>query len=352
MIWMMVSRLRSCARVPRYRFSVVSRSLLLMGVLYSSAAGAMQVAMPLVCHILGSDAVLVAEVVDEGVKHERSIHLPGSERPLHGWFHDTQIRVEKVLYTSSKVPAIVVDASIPLTVWAKKPAPPRKPGQFGAVIADGPSYPELHQGERYLFLLKKLVGEPGYVAQPTSACTRRLDDSESSREWRMQVETAADVDRWSWGSPVDGLQVAFVPDATELTVYASALHGKVSAGRVRRLLFASVLRNVSERPITVNLYPQDKTLALLDHGVPVAAYASRRLLEEPFNISRHLYELQPGELLSIARYGKAPYGDHVEPEATLASRAYGVRYTSSRPGAWQGVVESGVVNMDVNVVER
>jgi hypothetical protein len=253
------------------------------------------------------------------------------------------VAIEEVLYTA---PGITVKAGdvIPLTTWAKKPP---QPGQLRLMMADGPSYPDLQPDERCLIIVGKLPAEAGYMAQPSFASVRRLDEAKPSRDWLARIRKVANVRQWAWGRPVNGLQLAFVPDTTEISLVRYRPAGKAEQTRAGRVMFAAVLRNAGDKPITVNLFPGDHILSLRDGGKPVPEYAAGKLPQQPFTADGHLYQLQPGELLSVARHGKAPHGDGVQPDNSPHPRAYSLQYRSQRAGCWQGELESAVVRMTV-----
>jgi hypothetical protein len=325
---------------------LIRRILCLVAVLLTAhPVFAMQVAMPDAARVLAADLVVIATIDGDGVKHARTLQLPRGGGGVTRWFHDTRVNVEEVLFVSARVGTVDRGKALPLTVWAEKPLPPQKPGQLRPLMADGPAYPELRDGRRYLLLLRKLPDEAGYMAQPGFADVRLLDGSDGSKAWLARMRKAANIEKWAWGAPVDGLQIAFVPDATEICLHRYRPAGKTEQVRAERLMFTTVMRNVSDRPITVNLYPQDEILVLLDGGQAVAAYTAQALREQTFDAAKHLYRLQAGELLSIARYGKAVHGDGVQPDGRAVPRVYSMRYSSTRAGAWQGMLKSGVVNI-------
>ncbi len=326
-----------------YRGYAAVWSLAVFGMALSVSA--MRIAMPLASNILNNDAVLIGTVTDDGQKGEQELMLDGRQ-PIKRWFQANTIKIDELLYVSTSVDEKPeAGESIEVITWAKEPPPP--PNQTGngivmlaPVVADGPHFADPKQGQQYFFLLKK--AKNGFYAQPVPEAT--LPINERTAEQVKEMTVIARVKNWSWGKPVNGLHVAVAPDPV-LRLY---MNGQANVPR-GQLMFLAALRNSGSEPITVNLYGHDHFLGLRKGNEKIETidlYENVNLQKEPFSAEKHTRTLQPGEIIPVARYGYAPYGDHLMLQTDPGEVKLSVTYESQRESEketvifWQGKIES------------
>lgn len=310
---------------------------------FTGAANAVRVYAPKACMVATSDLIVIGTVDGSGEKQKREILLPGRDKPLERWFHDTDVRVTRVLYDwRGTLADRAADARIHVVAWAKKPAR-KKPGQIAFVVADGPVYPNLRDGEQYVLVLKKLPKEKGYLLQPDpEKCLKLHSESQSVQKRVEELVTIADVSQWAWGEPVNGVQLALVPDRSAATRRIQTSSGELKGVR---LMFCTVLRNVGKEPVAVNHYGHDAFLELWLDGTPLHINKNVKLRKKPFG-PEHVSILRPGEMLPLARHGRGPYGDHVKIETDSELLNLKAVYSSTRDKSpankalWQGRVTS------------
>jgi len=329
--------------------------------LLAASVHAMRVYVPLPCLVAGSDLIVVGTVDGDGKRGERELLQPGMSKPITRWYHDTEIAVEEVLLDPSGT--VKAGQSVPVVSWAKKPEPPPQPRGDGLVMlapvmADGPSFPNLRGGQKYLLVLRRLPKEDGFLLP--SDTTYFIPVEDRNKERLDALREAADTDRWSWGKESNGLRLALAPDGKEVRRLKRRQGRNGPWSHYTRFTFVGALRNVSDEPIAVNHYAHDHYLVLAskqgDEGLRhLDLYEDARLREEPFG-PKCVSVLQPGHILLLARYGVGTYGDHIDLDVEPGEVRIAVKYESSRDGAadgglplWKGTVTSSPVT--INVVE-
>ena len=307
------------------------------------------VAMPTPAAVAQSDLVLVCTVKTETPGNEQTILLPGAKQPIKRWYRRVRADVNEILHQTSVGAAVAADETIEIVMMAEKPVLP-PPNGMRIHMADGPSYPSLKAGDKYLLMLRWLPEEKVFYLPADGRLFMRTDAPKERVEALKAVSRVAD---WPWGKVVDGLQFAFMPESRELVVPRGGGQGHIEIG------FAAVLRNVSDKPIAVNHYGHDHfMLAKIRVGdaAPEALdlYEGINLRQEPFGLDK-VTVVKPGELLLLARYGVSPYGDYLR-KAPHGGRNFSLLfvYRSQREGEtvdgiplWRGVTAAAPVPFKV-----
>ncbi len=314
----------------------MKRAIAVLGVtmITVSCANAMRIAMPQACRVLNSDTVFTGKVVDVGAKKEKKLLLAANREPVKRYFQTSTVKIEEVFYTAATIDnQPEAGKTVRLTTWARKPR-----SGMRRVVMDGPHYANLDKGKRYLFTLNKLPKAKGFVAQPSFKNTLPINDKTKERVERMKK--LADVNSWNWGKPVNGLQVAIVPD--EPVRLSNELRG--------RLMFVAALRNTSEKQITLSLYGPDHPLKLYignkEAEKPVGLYANANLADEQFSHDEHTRTLASGEIVPVARHGYSRHGDHVQLSTGAGKYVLKVSYRNKRQSKrdniklWTGTIQS------------
>jgi len=311
-------------------------------------ASSMVADIPLPFLVQESDLVIVARVIGGGEAAEMRLQPPGAVKPRRGWFRTYRIAVERVLRdanaTGRKAPLKEI------SVLAPSPRP-RKPGQPRIYVADGPAYPTLAVGTSYVLLLKRMVGREEHFLPAYFKNFRRADENTVK-----EIARLADLEQWPWGEAQDGLQMALVPSRRTLTA------GRRRGGGPSVFIQCTVaVRNVSDKPLAVNLYPEDRSLSLTatdaEGNVQTAdlyGWLARADLRAfgPWA----LHEIAPGRMLFVGPSGAPTFGLGVNlplrPGAWRLQAGYASKRDAKSAGglaAWTGAITSKAV--EVRVIE-
>jgi hypothetical protein len=307
-------------------------------------AASMTVDIPMEALAQQSDLIVTAEAVSAGQPAEAEMTLPGASKPAKEWFRQYKVKVKDVIK-----PAGGVKPGQEIVVVAQAPRPP-KDGEPAPVVADGPQYPSLQPGTNYVLLLRKFADKNEYLVPSYAKNYRPVTDEDVAR-----VKRAVDVAKWAWGKPVDGLQIALVPDRS---TFQMPLTGRP---RVAGVFVAGVvaLRNTSDKPITVNLYAGDRYLSIAAVGggaeaIDVDLYswlAAARL--RAFSVASTA-SVDPGKVRFISSNGASDYGMTFRLNAGPGKWKLRTAYNSIRDAKplvnlslWKGKIESADVEIEV-----
>jgi hypothetical protein len=330
-----------------------------MMLLMAPQAPAMLADIPLEIIAAQGDLIVVGKVTAAAVPAEFERTVPGAGRPVKAWFTEYALAVTTVIKAPGDAP-VRKRVTVPVVARAR---PPRLPG---LVMVDGPAYPSLRKDSSYVLILRKLPGDEKGWYLPAYPKNFRPAEKAAIR----RVEAAADVDSWPWGKAVGGLQIALC-----LSRHTATLPAGGSVRRVVRkgrrvterippqvyLLSAAALRNVSDRPVTVNLYPEDRFLSIraADKGGQTVEPDLYRWLERADLAAfgpQYLRRIGPGELLFIGPNGPAPHGLGLrlplKPGTWSVQAAYAAKRKGADPAPWVGRIESRPVQVHVKPPKR
>jgi len=349
--------------------TVISTSLLLLG---SCVAVAVPPPVPAPAVVAESDLIVIGEVIEAAAPQKQTRQAPNWRAPVEGWWRTATITVTKVL--SDRGNAQKDDSNEAkepirqLKVVCQAPQP-RKGGPPGIrpMIIGGAIYPNLGVGKRYLLMLRNFPGAakgefflPGY---PRSS----YEVNENNKKIVARIEKLADLDNWPWGKIVGGVQMALLPAHPQVNV--SPMHSPPAANPALRaytkLVFA--LRNTTDKPISVNLYPPDKCLSLSwssegrkRRRYDLYAWLARSRRPQPrFDANRHVRLIAPGRIVLVgtrASAGGAGYTgvgvslDGVKPGKMKLTAAYeSKRDLPADAGVklWKGKIESAEATVEV-----
>jgi len=320
----------------------------------TAPAVGMMVDVPLPKIVLDSDLIVIAKVSANREKAEKEALVPGMKQPIKRWFQESELAVEKVLRDPQ---GALVAAEKPQKVSVMSWAPaPRKPGLM-VHMADGPSYPNLQVGQRYLLALKKMSQGEAYYLPPYPKNFALANQQNSQRV--AEMEKLAKVDNWGWGKAENGLQLALVPAQTKLTLMKSR-RGRNGPFFLRIYVStAFVVRNATtDKTLGVNLYPSDKCLFLKYKNPDGKAETSdlyaflAQSKVKPFG-KENVAMLEPGEVAMIAPYGLGGYGQPFDVETGPGKLTVQLGYESGRDASvdgaavWKGKLSAQPVTLEV-----
>jgi hypothetical protein len=260
-----------------------------------------------------------------------------------------QVKLTRTLHSPGGAKA---GDTITVVMLAKKPEPPAAPGQMRIVMSDGPVYLGLDKGAAGAMILRRVPGGKGeyYLQGGGDNWIPAGQDEHLAR-----LEAVANVDAWSWGKPVGGLQIAIVPDYSEIILPA-----RVGPDWKLQFGYVVVVRNTGDAAVIVNLYPGDRFLAI-SHQTPDgktadwALYPEHEKRTEVRDLKRHEAVVPAGGIATIALYGLGPYGSHeMLADPAIGKHAITVRYVSRReqeavdgPPLWAGEMQSDATSFTI-----
>lgn len=321
-------------------------------IVFGQTAVGMMVDVPLPQIVNSSDLIIIATVKENDGGGEREFTLPDQERPIKRWFQRSNVTIEKILRDKSE--RFKIGERVRIVAWAKKPPPP---GNRMLHMADGPSFPNLRAGQRYLLIVAKLPKDKGYYLPPYPK--NFLLATAAKQERLAKIEKIANVDGWNWGEVQNGLQLAFPVHETRLPQLQGQRGRRGPKFNYGSLVFVGALRNRSKKPVAIDLYGPDRFLGMTWSAVGSAAreldiYSYLRPQgQQPF-AAKDVAVLPPGEVILIARYGKGQYGDRQQLELPTGKKVLRLSYSAKRQGKaadgtplWQGRVESQDVEIEI-----
>jgi hypothetical protein len=268
------------------------------------------------------------------------------------YFHKTSFKIEKVLRNRGGKES--AGSTISVMSLAKKP---QKPGGPMIFVSDGPTYPNLTKGQKYLLLLQREQKGKGYYLP---AYPKNFVSFKNSRAGRVEeYERICNVDSWPWGEASEGIQLAVIPTKTDITLMKSrkGRNGPFFWNAYTQIVYA--LRNASNKPVAINHYPVDRFMDLkLKQG------GREELLDMWSFLARAKYAafnnknatiVQPGKVLFVAPYGIDQYGQTYSRKASAGKLEMQLEYSSKRRGSvngvslWQGRAVSGVATVSLKM---
>jgi hypothetical protein len=335
---------------------VILAALIVLGPIPGEA---MQVDVPLPIVCGNADAVVVVEVLGAPNAVGDEMALPGYKQKVKGWFRFYNVKV-----TSSIKGAAAKGKELTLVARAPQPAGPNG-RRF--IMMDGPAYPSLTVGDRYIVVLKKMDGKGKYHLPAYFKNFRR----ESEQELKRYVQ-ASDSTKWAWGKSVNGLRMAITPSRTELMLPRGKRLSYVRKnGKMVRVAMppsvyvqgAIILQNTSDKPISVNLYRADKFMSIQAANaagkvVKVDLYTAMLSRNVKAFDAKDVVVIEPGKTKFIASYGASVLGFNFRLPVKPGKWTLGVGYASKRAkGAggeklWAGSVTSAPVELTVKTFPK
>ncbi len=186
-----------------------------------------------------------------------------------------------------------------MEVLARCAAPPAAPGPGPTLhVSDGPNYPKFKAGNSYMMVLNKLPGRTEYYLPSYFMNFKAATDP-----MVKEVEKLADMDSWPWGKSQSGLQLAC------MVISAYELGGE--AGKDASVYACLAVRNVSDKPLAVNLYDDDKCLqitATSDAGAFSTDFYNFKSRQPTEFDADNTVVVKPGGIIFIGPTGPADHG--------------------------------------------
>jgi len=163
------------------------------------------------------------------------------------------------------------------------------------------------------------------------------------------AKNAADVTKWAWSKPRNGLQITILPSISSL----AALHSKEGLWMDCRFAF----RNASKEPVAVNLYKWDELFAVKAAG-PKGRELTAKLIgrfdlpkpAKPFDKAHHA-TIKPGEVLFCDQLGRKGYLASFRLPMTDGKWKLTAIYATDREEKdlklWTGRIDSAPVEVEV-----
>jgi hypothetical protein len=224
-------------------------------------------------------------------------------------------------------------------------------------VSDGPTYPNLSKGQKFLLLLQREQTGKGYYLP---AYPKNFVSFKNSRAGRVEeYEKVSNLDTWPWGEASGGVQLAVIPTKTDITLMKSrkGRNGPFFWNAYTQIVYA--LRNASPKPVAINHYPADRFMDLkLNQG------GKEELLDMWSFLARAKYAgftiqnatvVKPGDIVFIAPYGVDQYGQAYSRASTAGKLQMQLEYSSKREGSvrgvslWQGRAVSGVATVNLKM---
>jgi len=317
----------------------------------------MMIDVPLPCLVADSDLIVVCEVVEVNGPTKLPLQPPGMQRPIHAFWSTAKVTVTEVIRDPQDALAGKKgEQTKQIEIVAQAPRP-QVPGQPPMVIACGPVYPKLAVGEKYLVILGKFADKPEYYLPSYPKNFRRLKGGDD--EFVKQVRNVADVDTWPWGKAVGGLQLAVVPSTRQAHVRKTRTSRTGPTAERAHVQMVCVLRNTTDKPISINTFPGDKCLEVsywtkdqAPKTCDLYSWLARARLR-PFGPT-NIMTIAPGGLLGLSPQGHGRYGmsGNLEIQAGpvhLKARYKTVRDAMDAKGGklWKGELVSSEATVEI-----
>lgn len=326
----------------------------------SGAAGGMMVDIPMPCLIADSDLIVICEVVAVDGPMKLPLQPPGMQQPIHAFWSTATVTVTEVIRDPhNALAAKKGEREKQIKIIAQAPRP-QVPGQFRPIMADGPAYPKLAVGEKYLVILGKFADKPEYYLPAYPKNFRRLKGGDD--DFVKQVRSISDVAKWPWGKAAGGLQLALVPSTPHAYVRKVRTTRTGPTPERAYVQMVCVLRNTTDKPIHVNLFPGDKCLEVSywekdqsPKRCDLYSWLARARLRAfgPTNIKT----IAPGGLLGLSPQGHGRYGmsvtlDVQAGQVRLKAKYRTVRDATDEKGGklWKGELTSGEATVEIKAL--
>jgi hypothetical protein len=253
-----------------------------------------------------ADRIIVGEVTAIGKPQEMDLAAPDFPASGKGWYHTFKVKVARQV-----LPAANEDKSE--TQPSGEKAPKDKvldvitrcadPDPKAAAPAVKQTYHNPLVGDSCLMILSKLPGQAnGEYYLPNRWENLRATNDPGVKA--IEKLAPAAIESWSWGKPVNGLQIG-------LYVFASF---DTPPRRFDQYMEASVaLRNTTDKPLAVNLYEMDKCLEITATSAGGNVFHS-----EFYNWKKH----------PVTRFDAAADTFVIEPKGKIFIGPAGLAYTT------------------------
>ncbi len=330
------------------------------------AAQAMMVNIPLPIVVSQSDLIVIGEVVQADGPQQLKIQIPDRAKPAHAWWRKYKIRITKVLRDTEKAFAVKdgKEAAVQIGVFTQARAPRAAGGPIRPMVC-GPSHLVLKTGQKYLLLLRKLPGKAEYFLPSYPKNAKAIDQTEFNKKFVAKVEKLVDIDTWPWGKAAGGLQMALITENSQATLAQMRVKRGGPLVVRARVPLTIAMRNVSDRPITVNMYQWDRFLGLsYTQGkkqieYPLYEYLDLSKRPQPaFSFAGKLVKtIKPGEIIFLGPNGASLYpGMRVSVMGEPGKMWLQAKYVSTRTAAdpkdenrklWTGEILSAPVLVEL-----
>ncbi|MCP4379680.1 MAG: hypothetical protein GY794_26365 [bacterium] len=320
-------------------------------------AQAMFVDIPLPIVATRGDLIVIADVTDSEQAAQLELKFPGTPKATTAWAVKYKLNVTRVIRENGKMLA-KTDAKagkreISIFLIAPKPQLPGTPRLES-------HFTPLKVGQPYVLILQNMPDKPEYFlpAHPRNRCS--VSDKNIAR-----VEKAADITKWPWGKADSGLVTAMIPSVSSVQLrqkysFVRGANGKFIRKPKEVIAYMPcliALRNITKKPLSVSLYPNDKFLSITARNakgksvkVDLYQYLNNPALRiVPFG-PQHIKTIAPGEMLFIQARGLASDGTVVKLKLPAGDWKFKVEYTCKRKGdkpLWNGTIKSTPVPLEV-----
>ncbi len=337
---------------------------LVVAVVLTAAVGpvvGMMADVPMPQIVLKSDLIAVCEILEVRGPVNEEFQPPdwGGAKARPRWVRTYKDTIHEVFRDTGKAIKLKKDSATQIDIKALSAAPPKpvQPGMIRPIMMDGPAYPMLKTGDKYLLILMKLPGEKAFYLPSYPKNYMAVTDRNKARI--TEVKELVDVEKWPWGKAVAGLQLAAIPTPRE--PFLNRTRTRRGGPWVMRTYVnvCMVMRNTSKKPISISLYEQDKNLsvsydqegeATRDHDLYSHLNNPRRR-KRVFS-DKNILTIKPGEIVLVGMNGVAHYGGLcLQLEAKLGEAKIKGAYEGKRDvpdkKLWKGRVESKPVKLEI-----
>lgn len=247
--------------------------------------------------LANADLIVMGQVTGKSKLAELEFKRPYSDAIITKWVVTYDVSLSSVIADRlGAFPGFVAGPDRPrfIKVISEVPEPSNKlnPPAGDVFTLD------LKKDDSYVLILQKMPGRDEYYLPSRAVNAWPADKASIER-----VTKAADHDKWPWGEKSDGLQMAVF--ATPLP-FSDLPTGKPDGSQ--RYMLNFVLRNKSDKPVKVWLYPLDVTnqAQATDEKGQTAKMQENRVenLQLPPRQRYSETVLQPGQMLFFDIFGK------------------------------------------------
>ncbi len=321
-------------------------AVLVFGVLASPAMSQVPY-IPLPVVVGKADRIVIAQVAEVGEPKEMELKSPDFGGKT--WCRTFKAKVTREIGAAgaaSKPADKEAKAAMEVLARCAPPPPPPGPGGLMVHVSDRPNYPKFQTGKSYMMILSKLPDRTEYYL-PSYFLNFKADADPMVKE----VEKLADLDSWPWGKEQNGLRMACMMMSAYVTPGGTG---------DRAFCFACVaVRNVSDKPLAVNLYDNDKCLqitATSDAGAFSTNFYNFKSRQPADFDASNTVVVNPKAMVFIGPTSLGDRGLGFRLPLDPGKYEFHATYTNSREGKgkndvplWKGTLDSKPVSMDVQV---
>lgn len=199
-----------------------------------------------------ADLIVSGRVGEISKGQVQSVELPDKPgKPVELLLATHKVTISEVLGGKMQIEKDLASTSQPaqdstIEVFAEVQEPGMDQGRYFA---------KLELGKDHYLVLRKMPGRKDYWLMPNPLCCMLKELLA-----KAVLERAIHVEKWPWGKVADGLQMAMIVHSNMVSLPGrDPAPGLAKQGTV---FFNFVLRNTTDKPITVNLNPPDKLFAV------------------------------------------------------------------------------------------